>query len=819
MTDLRFALRQLLKKPGFTAMAILTLALGIGAASAVFDLIQGVLLTPPPYPEPEEIVLIKPAKLDGQPYALGSMPAQWTEWRQEATSFEAMAGYIWTFDYLIQPEGSQFFQGMEVTPDYFKVIGTKPLLGRTFLEPDASVSGDTVIVLGYDFWRQQFNGDSNVLGRTIKITRAQTPLAVVGVMPPGVRFLPAFSNADFPNYDINARVDYWIPVTPERSQYSEWNVAGRLRDGATLAQAQAELIAIAARQAQAARKLDGITVSAQRLEVELNRDGQRLLLPLLGAVILVFLIACGNVSGLLLARGLQRQQEYAVRCALGAQRVRLFRQALIESLVLSLSGGVLGAILATGTIKVLKAIGGAAIPRLDAVTISWPVLASCFASAILAAIIAGLLPAFRASRLDPAQAIKGAGPTGTANRAERRLLGGAAILQTALTLALLVSAGLLIRTVDNLARSRPGFDTQNILTMNVTLPDWDGQKMYDFHVRALERVSSLPGVRNAAFGWGLPLTGDKWFDTVTIEGQPSTDRLANTTTVAKRSVTPDYFDALGIQVVAGRGFRSSDNLANWKSRPEPAAGETPYVCIVNQAMAERYFPNSHAVGRMLRVSPWRKRPCEIVGVVANTRTETLTQSAEPEIYVSFLQGPVFNKHLIVRAASDPQSLIPAVRRELRAVDPTVAIEHIKTFDRIRAESVATQTFAMRLLVGFSIAGSVLALVGIYSVLSLSVGSRRRELAIRMAVGAQHRQLLALIMRQGLKLITLGVVLGTAAAVALARVLSALLFGVGPTDPLTFVSAVTLFTLVALLACWVPARRATKVDPLEALRYE
>jgi putative ABC transport system permease protein len=638
-------------------------------------------------------------------------------------------------------------------------------------------------------------------------------------MPQGVRFLPAFSSADFPNYDINARVDYWIPVTPERSQSLEWNVAGRLREGVSLAQAQAELSAITARQAQTERQFEGITAKARLLTAELNRDGARLLLPLLGAVILVFLIACGNVAGLLLVRGLQRQREYAVRCALGAQRVRLFHQALTESLVLSLGGGILGAALAAGTVGVLKAIGGNAIPRLDAVTISWPVLICCLATAVVAAILAGLVPALRASQLDPAEAMKGAGPASSSSRTERRLLGGVAVLQTTFTLALLVGATLLVRTVDNLARLRPGFDTQNILTMNVTLPDWDGQKMYDFHVRSLERLASLPGVKRAAFGWGLPLTGDKWINVLSIDGQPGTDKLAETLPVAMRSVTPEYFDALGISIVAGRGFRASDNLENWKSRSEPGPGETPWVCMINQAMAERYFPNSNAVGRTVRVAPWRKRPCEIVGVVANTRTESLTQAAEPEIYCPFLQGPVFSKHLVIRSGSNPRPLIDAVQRELRAVDPTVAIERVKTFEQIRRESVASQTFAMRLLLGFSAVGTALALVGIYSMLSLFVGSRKREIAIRIAVGAQRRSVIGLIFRQGLRLVTVGLLCGVGAAIFLARVLRALLFGIEPTDALTFAFAAMLLLAVALLACFLPARRASRIDPMEALRYE
>jgi len=291
MNDLKFALRQLLKNPGFTAVAVLTLALGIGATTVVFSLIQGVLLTPPPYPEPERIVLISAAKTDGQPYALGCAAAQWTQWRKESISFETIAGYVWTFDFLTLNDGTESFRGLEVTPDYFKVIGTRPLLGRTALESDASVNGDTVIILGYDFWQRRFNGDRNILGKTIKITRAQAPLTVVGVMPPDVRFLPAFSDADFPNYDINARVDYWVPILPERYNDPEWNVVGRLRAGVRLAQAHAELTAIAARQAEANRQWEGITVRTQSLTAELNRDGRQLLLPLLGAVGILFFIA------------------------------------------------------------------------------------------------------------------------------------------------------------------------------------------------------------------------------------------------------------------------------------------------------------------------------------------------------------------------------------------------------------------------------------------------------------------------------------------------------------------------------------------------
>jgi len=384
---------------------------------------------------------------------------------------------------------------------------------------------------------------------------------------------------------------------------------------------------------------------------------------------------------------------------------------------------------------------------------------------------------------------------------------------------LLVGAGLLIRTVNNLGKVQPGYETQRILTMNVTLPNWDGKAWYDFAVRSIAQISALPGVKNAAFGWGLPLTGDKWVGTVTVEGQPDTGRLAEKVGASMRSVTPEYFDALGFRIVAGRSFRTSDNWNDWKSVPEPAPGETPYVCIINQAMAQKCFPNANPVGKTLRSPPWPKRPCVIVGVVADSRTEALTEDPQPEIYRSFLQCPVFTKHLIVRTHSNVPSLITAVQQELRAIDPTVAIENVKTMEQIRGESVASQTFAMRLMAGFSIIGSLLAVVGIYGVLSLSVASRRRELAIRMAVGAQRVSILRLVLGQGMRLITAGLLFGIAIALVFSRLLSTFLFGVAPTNIPTLAAVAFLFVVIALLACWLPARRATRVDPMETLRYE
>ncbi len=806
--DLRFGVRMLLKQPGFSVIAVLTLALGIGATSAVFSMIQGVLLSPPPYRQPQRLVLIPAARADGRrmesPRAWAA--AQWLEWQKEAKSFEGIAAYAWSFGFFIRSDGSESMEGMVVTRDYFRVVGVQPVLGRTFLESETGATTAPVIILGYNLWQRKFNGDPHIIGKTIRISRRDANPTVIGVMPRGVRFLPSPTNAQEPNYDVNAQVDYWIPARPDpaRLKAPEWDVVGRLRDGTTRNQAQGELAIIAARQAQAEHEFEGFTPRVESLTDELNRDGRRILLPLLGAAALVLLIACGNAAALLLVRGLQRQQEYAVRNALGMGRVALFRQASTESLMLALAGGAFGVGVAFGVVKVFKLIGGHAIPRLDAVTTGWPVLGCGLGSAVFAAVLAGLLPALRASRLDPMQVLKSAGPKSSAGHGERRLLRGVTMVQTALTLALLVGAGLLIRTMMNLARVQSGYNMGHILTMSVTAVQGDWS---DFHQRALERVSALPSVQYAAFAWGVPLTGNNWPATIEIEGQPAASKASDQIAVPLRSVTPDYFKLLGLALIDGRDFRSTDTRG------------APGVAVINQSLADRYFPNVNPIGKKLWFDGRQRPSTEIIGVVTNGRTDDLTQAAEPEIYLSLWQASAFSKHLVIRTAADPRSLVAIVQRELRSVDPTVAVENVKTLEQIRGDSLASRTFPMQLLVGFSVVGSVLTLVGIYGILSLSVASRRREIAIRTAVGAQQRDIRNLVFVEGFRLIAGGVISGMVAALILSRALRSFLFDVEPTDPATLLGVGLLFASVALLACWAPTRRAAKVDPIEALRYE
>jgi len=806
--DLSFAVRMLIKQPGFTLIAVLTLALGIGATSAIFSLIQGVLLTPPPYRQPQKLVLISTARADGQRMggARGWPAMQWLDWQQQAKSFEALGAYGWTFSFLVRNEGSESMEGMWVTADYFRAVGLQPILGRTFVESETKPGAAAVIILGYNLWQRKFNGDPHIVGTTVRMSRRRTPVTVIGVMPPGVRFLPSPGVAKEPNYDPNAMVDFWVPAAPDPKQLKapNWEVVARLRGGTPIQQAREELRLIVEREARAEHDFEGITAQVQALSGELNRDGNRILFPLLGAAVLVLLIACGNASALLLVRGLQRQQEYAVRSALGVGRLALFRQVSIESLLLALVGGMFGAGLALGIVKVFRLIGGHAIPRLDAVTAGWPVIAWGLGAAVFSALLAGIFPALRASRFDPIQVLKSAGPNSSSGRGERRILRAVTMIQTALTLALLVGAGLLIRTMSNIARVQSGYDIQHILTMSVTAVQGNWS---DFHHRALERVSGLPGVKSVAFAWGVPLTGNNWPDAVEVEGQPPAAKESDRIQMPLRAVTPGYFNLMGLAISDGRDFRSTDGQG------------APRVAIANRALADRYFAKQNPIGKKLWLSGRQQPSTEIIGVVWNGRTEDLTQPADPEIYLPLWQATAFSKHLVVRTTADPRAVVAAVQRELRSVDPTAAVENVKTLEQVRSDSLASRTFAMELLVGFSVAGSVLTLVGIYGVLSLSVASRRRELAIRAAVGAEQRDIHKLVFGEGFRVIAGGVIAGIAAAVLLSRVLKTFLFDVKPTDPVTLIAVGLMFAIVASIACWVPTRRAGRVNPLEALRYE
>ncbi|MEZ2348061.1 ADOP family duplicated permease [Terriglobus sp. RCC_193] len=806
-----FALRMMRKSPGFTALAAITLALGIGATSAVFSLIQGVLLTPPPYQKPDQLVLVSAVRTDGHKMdsTRGWAAQQWMDWDKNATTLQGVAGYTWTFNFLIRNDGSQSMQGMKISREYLRLMGVKTVTGRLFEDSEYGSGPVKSVVLGYEFWQRVLGGDPQMLGKTIRISRWSSPVTVVGIMEPGVRFLPAPGASKEPNYDVNATVDLWIPVAPDLKEMKspDWNVVARVRDGVTVQKAQQELTVLTAQQAGSEKTFEGFTPQLQTVSAEMNQEGQKILLPLLGAAALVLLIACGNVSALLLVRGLQRQQEYAIRIAMGMGRGALLRLIMTESLLLALTGGTLGVGLAFGAVTLFKLIAIHAVPRLDAVTAHTAVLGWGFAAAVLAAFIAGTIPALRVLRLDPMEVLKDGGAKGTAGVGERRLLRAVVVLQTSLTLALLVGAGLLIRTMAKIAAAPSGYDTSKILTMSVTEVQNQDQAVWnDFHHRALERVAAIPGVQYAAFAWGVPLTGNNWPATVEIEGQPPAIKESDKIALPLRSVTPDYFKLMGLALLNGRAFRSTDDE------------KVPRVAVVNKAFAGRFFSGQPVIGRKIWLNGRDKPGMEIVGEIADGRTDDLTRQALPEVYLSFWQAGPFSKHLVIRIAADPSTIVAGVEREVRSVDPSAAIENVKTLEQIRDDSLASRTFVMRLLVGFSIIGSVLTLVGIYGVLSLSVISRRRELAIRAAVGAQQSDLRRLIFNEGIRVIGGGVFFGVVLALISSQVLSAFLYEVRPTDPVTLLVVGLLFLGVGLLACWVPAWRAEKVHPIEALRY-
>ncbi|KAA6458008.1 ABC transporter permease [Acidobacteria bacterium AB60] len=807
--ELRYSARMLFKSPGFSVIAALTLALGIGSTAAVFSLIQGVLLTPPPYQEPRQLMLLPSARTDGKKMdsPRGWPAQQWMEWSEKARSFQGIAAYQWTFNFLIRNDGSQSMQGMFVSRDYFRLLGLKTVLGRGFDDSDFGQGGHVKsILIGYEFWQRALGGDKEIVGKTVRISRWDSSPVVIGVMEPGVRFLPSPGNAKEPNYDVNATVDVWAPADPDPKTLKNpgWDVVGRLREGASPQRGQQELAALAAREASAEKDFEGFSPKLESLMDEMNQGARRILLPLLGASALVLLIACGNAAALLLVRGLQRQQEYAVRIAMGIGRMGLLRQVFTESLILAILGGASGVVLAILAVRLFKVIAAHAVPRLDGLTLGWGVLGWGVGLAIFAAFLAGAIPALRAYRLNPMDVLKDAGPKGTAGIGERRLLSSVTMLQTALTLALLVGAGLLIRTMVKIAQVPSGYSMSRILTMSVTEVQSRDQWM-PFHRQALERVAAIPGVQYAAFAWGVPLTGNNWPVAIDIEGQPPPSRESDKIALPLRAATPDYFKLMGMELIDGREFRETDD------------GKAPDVAIVNEAFTRRFFPNRNAVGRKLWFGSRDKPGIQIVGEIANGRTDDLTQEPIPEVYFPLWQAQAFSKHLVVRTAADPRTVVPAVERALKSVDPTAAIEGVKTLEQIRDDSLASRTFAMHLLTGFSLVGSLLTLVGIYGVISLSVASRRRELAIRSAVGAQQDDIRRLIFTEGFRLIAGGVLAGIVLAVIVSRVLRSFLFGVQPDDPMTFLLVAAMFVGVGLLACWAPVRRAGKVNPLEALR--
>ncbi|MFN7943999.1 MAG: ABC transporter permease [Blastocatellia bacterium] len=817
--DMRYGLRMLARQPGFTLIAVLTLALGIGANTAIFSVVNAVLLRPLPYPESERLALLSEYGRNFGEMSI-SYP-NFSDWRAQQTVFEAIGVYN-RDSYNLTEQGSEpeRIRAAQMSADLFSALRVKPLLGRLYTNDEDKPGAAPVVVLSYGLWQRRFGSDDQIINRSLTFNGRQ--YTVLGVMPEG--FL-------FPR-----NVEMWVPVGQLSGEFA-WQQRGnhpglygvaRLKPGVTLAQAQAEFNNISAALArQYPNSNEGNSVRMIPLLENYVSDIRRALWVLLGAVGFVLLIACANVANLLLAQATTRQREMAVRQALGAGRFRLLRQMVTESLLLALVGGGAGVLLAQWGVDLIRRINPDNLPRVREISVDGRVLVFTLAMTLLTGLLFGLMPALQAGRVNLNETLKeaGRGSTGTRHLLRSSLV----VAEVALTLVLLVGAGLLLRSFYQLQRVHPGFNTDHLLSFNVALPERryaTPDQQSDFALRLLERLRALPGVTQAAVSSGLPLGNNGWQTSFTIEGRPIPPP-SEVPSMEACAVSPGYFEAMNIPLRAGRYFTAQDNVQHLAGRNLNGLNEAERimarlnVIVIDEDFAHRYWPNENAVGRRIRLGSNPTDPLlTVIGVVGRVRMDGLRQdSGRVQGYFSAIQLPPGNLTVLLKGAPEPETLTAAARAQVLAIDPQQPIYGIQTMDELRAESIAPDRLNMTLLGIFAAVALALALVGIYGVMSYTVTQRTHELGIRLALGAQTRDVVKLVISQGLQLALTGVGIGLVTAFSLTRMMKSLLFGVSATDPLTYAALAMLLITVALAACWIPARRATKVDPLIALRCE
>jgi putative ABC transport system permease protein len=801
--DLQYGFRVLRKSPGFSLIAVLALALGIGANSAIFSFVNGILLRPLPFEDPDRLLIIRERSrvLEGMSVAYPNF----LDWRDQNQSFEQIAavrnaGYNLTYE-----SNAERVQAAQVSAGLWPALGARPALGRAFSGDEDRVGGNRVVVLSHALWQRLFAGDPAVLDRNLTLNGQ--PFTIIGVMPPSFQF---------PN-----RAELWVPIgifserMMERGNHPGIFSIAKLKPGVSVEQAQMDMDAVAVRlEEQYPQTNTGNRVSITPMFQQIVGPVQSYLWFLLGAVGFVLLIACANVANLLLARAATRQKEIALRTALGAPRGRIVRQLLTESALLALLGGALGLALAYGGMRALVAISPATTPRLSEVGIDPWVVAFNFAVALATGIIFGLVPALQASRTDLSETLKEGGRT-SAGSARHRLRSLLVIAEMAIALVLLIGAGLIIRSFMRVLEVKPGFDPSGVLAAQVSPPDVSYPKPEDraiFYRRVLEQLSSAPGVEAAAAVTPLPMSGDGWQTSYTVEGEPP-PAAGEAPLTDFAMISPDYFRALGIQLIEGRFFDSRDIKG---------AAE---VAIVDESFARRHFPDQSAIGKRVKnggpnsTQPFR----EIVGVVGHVKNYGLAEESRVEMYVPFEQNTTTYANIVVRTSNDMAVAAAAIQSAVRSVDREIPVHSVRTMEQLLSDSVAGRRLFMTLLSFFAAVALLLAAVGIYGVMSYSVTQRRHEIGIRMALGATSADVLKLVIRQGMKLAVAGVVLGLAGTFALTKLLasavSGLLYEVGASDPVTFGAISLILSAVAFAACYVPARKATRTDPIIALRYE
>ncbi|HEY6216224.1 MAG TPA: ABC transporter permease [Pyrinomonadaceae bacterium] len=804
MKDIRFALRGLLKRPAFTVIAVLTLALGIGANTAIFSVVNAVLLQPLPLKDPDRLMTFwhsAPAK--GLRH-LDLNDALFAYYRERTHTFESIAAYEGGDVALTGNGDPEVVPAAAITYNYFSVLGREPLYGRAFTAKEDTPGNNNVAILSYSLWQRRFGGYPNVVGQSINLD--SNPTTIVGIMP---------ADFDFPDPaerpGNSGHVQLWVPKGLNPQDASSWNLmpVGRLRSGATPDDAQKEITALY----QAFTEERGVrpgtsdlgsteTTTLLPLQRHIVGEVRRPLLLLLGAIALVLLIACANLTNLLLARAAARTRELAVRQCLGASALRIARQTLTESLLLSLFGTALGVLIAVWIVTALKRMVASQIPHVESVGVDITVLLFTIAIMLATGVLCGLAPALRAARINLQDAIK-EGARGSASGANKRLNNLFVVSQLALSLVLLIGAALFLQSFRNLLSVNPGFRAENVLMARVALPEqkYDKPQAVRFFEQLRQNVSGVPGVQAVELCQVVPFSGDGQGGPFLVEGVGQEDEKV----AWLRSSTPGYFAAMGMPILKGRAFTSSDTES---SLP---------VAIVDERLARMYSPDGDLVGKRLRIGngPW----LTIVGVVPNVKNRKLDEEAWPYVYRPYNQWVRRETMLVVRASVDPTALAANVRQEVAKLDPELPLSKVSTIQQAMDRSLVTTRLTNSLLAGFAATALLLALTGIYGVMSLNVANRRGEFGIRLALGAQTANVLRMILGQGLRLAIVAVAVGLLGAFALTRLLKGLLFGISASDPLTFAVIALVLIGVALLACWIPARRATKVDPLEALRSE
>jgi putative ABC transport system permease protein len=805
--DLRYGFRMLVAGGPVTVIAIITLALGIGANTAIFSMVNGILLKPLPYARPSELLLI------GERHGQRPISVSWLnyeDWKAQNRVFTDMGASNTVFLNLVRSgQDPERLVGARVTASYFRTLGVEPLAGRTFTDQEDSPGGEPVVVLSEGAWQRLFGGDREVIGRGL--TFSGTPYTVIGIMPESFVIQ-------------NPPVEAWVSMgrvresLGNRGNHPGISVVARMKPGVTIAQARADLDAIAARLAQAYPATNsniGVLVDPLH-ERFVGRDLIRALIVLAGAVAFVLLIACANVANLLLSRGAARQREIAVRTALGAGRRRLLRQLLTESVLLAAAGGIGGVLLGAWGLRALLASVPDNLARVDAVRMDMSVLAFTAALTLLTGIIFGLAPALQVSNPDLHETLKEGGRSGSHGIRTQRVRAGLVVAQVALSLVLLVGAGLMLRSFAELQRSSPGVEPEGVVTAGVTLP---GQRYAtepprrQFLRTVLDRLEAISGVDAAGAVTPLPLSLNGWQTSFAVEGYPEPEPGKFPTNDIAR-VTPNYFRAMGVRLLRGRAFTWDDDE------------DAPLVAIIDETFASTWFADEDPIGRRIKINAGHPPPggppppwLTVIGVVNHVKNYGIDQESRVEVYVPFMQSTLQQMTFVVKAQGGAAAIGQAIKQAVREADPTLPVFAIRTMEEYLERTLTSKRLMMLLLALFAALALTLAAVGIYGVMSYAVAQRTSEIGIRMALGAHPRDVLRMVVTQGMLLTIGGVVLGLAASYWLTQLIEALLFGVSTTDVSTFVGVAVLLASVALLAIWIPARRAARVDPLVALRYE